>query len=42
MLTRLKPELRNLLDLYASARMYYATTRNYAVNALPDGEANLS
>ena len=33
MLTRLKPELRNLLDLYASARTYYATTRDYAATA---------
>jgi hypothetical protein len=33
MLTRLKPELRNLLDLYASARTYYATTREYAATA---------
>jgi hypothetical protein len=33
MLTRLKPELRNLLDLYASARKYYATTRDYAATA---------
>jgi hypothetical protein len=33
MLTRLKPELRNLLDLYASARTYYATTRAYATTA---------
>ena len=34
MLTRLKPELRNLLDLYASARTYYATTRDYAANRI--------
>jgi len=33
MLTRLKPELRNLLDFYASARTYYATTRTYATTA---------
>ena len=33
MLTRLRPELRNLLDLYASARTYYATTRDYAATA---------
>ena len=33
MLTRLKPELRNLLDLYASARTYYATIRDYAATA---------
>jgi len=33
MLTRLKPELRNVLDLYASARTYYATTRDYAETA---------
>ena len=33
MLTRLKPELRNPLDFYASARTYYATTRTYATTA---------
>jgi hypothetical protein len=33
MLTRLKPELRNLLAVYASARSYYRLTRQYATTA---------
>jgi len=33
MLTRLKPELRNLLAFYTSTRTYYATTRAYAATA---------
>ena len=33
MLTRLNPELRNLLAFYASARAYYATTRVYSTTA---------
>ena len=34
MLTRLKPELRGLLEFYASARRYYTLTREYADVAL--------
>jgi hypothetical protein len=33
MLTRLKPELRNILTIYAAARNYYALTRQYAATA---------
>jgi hypothetical protein len=34
MLTRLKPELQNLLAFYTSARQYYGLTRRYATVAL--------
>lgn len=34
MLTRLKPELGNLVDFYASVRVYYRTTRAYTTTAL--------
>ena len=33
MLAQLKPNLKSLTDYYANARLYYATTRNYARNA---------
>jgi hypothetical protein len=34
MLEQLRPELRNQLDFFQSARIYYATTRRYADRAL--------
>ena len=44
MLTRLKPELRNLLAVYASARSYYGLTRKYASTAFAGwrGDPNVS
>jgi hypothetical protein len=34
MLSRLKPELHNILAIYTAARSYYAVTRRYAASAL--------
>lgn len=44
MLAQLKPNLQSLTDYYASARVYYATTRNYARSAFSGwrGEPGLS
>lgn len=40
MLTRLKPELHNILTIYSAARDYYALTRRYATTAFAGWEGD--